>query len=122
MLQLFSSIFEHAAVGAPATLALPPLVDWPEDLRSLVAQAHYIVAGGCEFDGREISPLDEARLRDIGQALVGQVDAIALSAVFAPVNPEHERRAAAILREAVGERIPISLSHETLMPTDCATR
>jgi N-methylhydantoinase A/oxoprolinase/acetone carboxylase beta subunit len=99
-------------LGAPATQAIPPLVDWPEDLRSLVAQARYIVAGGFEFDGREISPLDEARLRTVGQELVGQVDAIALSAVFSPVNPEHEHRAAAILREAVGEHIPISLSHE----------
>ncbi len=99
-------------LGAPATLALPPLVDWPEDLRSLVGRASYIVAGGCEFDGREISPLDEAHLRTIGQALLGQVDAIALSAVFSPVNAEHERHAAAILRETVGEGIPISLSHE----------
>jgi N-methylhydantoinase A/oxoprolinase/acetone carboxylase beta subunit len=99
-------------LGAPATLALPPLVDWPEDLRSQVAQASYIVAGGFEFDGREISPLDEAHLRTIGQELVGQVDAIALSSVFAPVNSEHESRAAAILRDAIGARIPISLSHE----------
>jgi len=99
-------------LGAPATLAIPPLVDWPEDLRSHVAQARYIVAGGHEFDGREISPLDEARLRTIGQALAGQVDALAVSAVFSPVNPEHERRAATILREAVGEHIPLSLSHE----------
>src|SRR5437764_13373260 len=75
-------------IGAPATLAIPPLVDWPEDLRSQVAQASYIVAGGCEFDGREISPLDEARLRTIGQELAGQVDAIALSAAYSPVNPE----------------------------------
>jgi len=37
---------------------------------------------------------------------------VAVSAVFSPINPEHERRAAAILREAVGERIPLSLSHE----------
>jgi N-methylhydantoinase A/oxoprolinase/acetone carboxylase beta subunit len=99
-------------LGAPATLAIPPLVDWPEDLRSLVARASYIVAGGFEFDGREISPLDEARLRTVGQELIGQVDALALSSVFSPINPEHERRAAAILREAVGEHIPISLSHE----------
>ena len=99
-------------LGAPATLAIPPLTDWPEDLRSQVAKARYIVAGGHEFDGREISPLDEARLRTIGQELAGQVDALAVSAVFSPVNPEHERHAAAILREAVGEHIPISLSHE----------
>src|SRR5579875_350893 len=99
-------------LGAPATLAIPPLVDWPEDLRALVGRASYVVAGGFEFDGREISPLDEARLRAVGQELSGQVDAIALSSVFSPVNSEHERRAAAILREAVGEHIPISLSHE----------
>jgi N-methylhydantoinase A/oxoprolinase/acetone carboxylase beta subunit len=99
-------------LGAPATLAIPPLVDWPEDLRSLVARASYIVAGGFEFDGREVSPLDEARLRVVGQELVGQVDAIALSSVFSPINSEHERRAATILREEVGEDIPISLSHQ----------
>ncbi|HET8853283.1 MAG TPA: hydantoinase/oxoprolinase family protein, partial [Ktedonobacteraceae bacterium] len=40
------------------------------------------------------------------------VDALAVSAVFSPVNPEHEMRAAAILREAVGEHIPLTLSHE----------
>lgn len=74
-------------IGAPATLAIPPLVDWPEDLRSQVAQASHIVAGGFEFDGREISPLDEARLRTIGQELAGQVDAIALSAVFSRSTP-----------------------------------
>jgi len=99
-------------LGAPATLAIPPLTDWPQDLRSQVAHACYIVAGGHEFDGREISPLDEAHLRTIGQELAGQVDALAVSAVFSPVNPEHEHRAAAILRQAVGERIPLSLSHE----------
>jgi N-methylhydantoinase A/oxoprolinase/acetone carboxylase beta subunit len=99
-------------LGAPATLAIPPLSDWPPDLRSHIARFSYIVAGGHEFDGREISPLDEAHLRTIGQELTGQVDAIAVSAVFSPVNPEHERRAAAIVREAVGEHIPLSLSHE----------
>ncbi len=99
-------------LGAPATLAIPPLTDWPEDLRSQVAKASYIVAGGHEFDGRELSPLDKARLRTIGQELAGQVDALAVSAVFSPVNPEHERHAATILREAVGERVPLSLSHE----------
>ena len=99
-------------LGAPATLAIPPLSDWPEDLRSHIARTSYIVAGGHEFDGREISPLDEVRLRTIGQELAGQVDALAVSAVFSPVNPEHEMRAAAVLREAVGEHIPLSLSHE----------
>ena len=43
-------------LGAPATLAIPPLTDWPEDLRSQVAHACYIVAGGHEFDGRETLP------------------------------------------------------------------
>jgi N-methylhydantoinase A/oxoprolinase/acetone carboxylase beta subunit len=68
-------------LGAPATLAVPPLTDWPQDVRSQVAHACYIVAGGHKFDGRELSPLDEARLRTIGQELAGRVDALAVSAV-----------------------------------------
>ena len=39
----------------PATQILPPLVDWPGALREAVGGLTYMVPGGHEFDGREIS-------------------------------------------------------------------
>lgn len=39
-----------------------PMVDWPVDLTDFVI-ATTTVAGGYEFDGREIAPFDEAGAR-----------------------------------------------------------
>ena len=45
-------------LGLPATVCLPPMVDWPDDLRDVVGNHYYLAHGGHEFDGREISPFD----------------------------------------------------------------
>ena len=45
-------------LSLPATQLLPPLVDWPADLKAAIGGQPYMVGGGNEFDGREISPLD----------------------------------------------------------------
>ena len=53
------------SLGLPATASLPPMVDWPDDLKSAIGGHAYHAHGGHEFDGREISPLDEAELLGI---------------------------------------------------------
>jgi len=70
-----------------------------------------LVSGGHEFDGREISPLDEDEIRTVAKSLKGKVDTIAVTSVFSFVSSDHEKRVAQILREELGD-IPISLSHE----------
>ena len=55
-------------LGLPATACLPPMVDWPEDLREMVGGHGYLLRGGYEFDGREIAALDEAGLVQQRQA------------------------------------------------------
>ena len=99
-------------LGAPATLAIKPLTAWPADLREQLGKHSYVVEGGHEYDGSEIVPLAESTLKEIAQELRGKVSAIAVSGVFSPVNPDHEKRAGEILRQELGEDFPISLSHE----------
>ena len=89
-------------MGLPATVCLPPMVDWPDDLREVVGNHYFLAHGGHEFDGRIISPFDEeevrgiaAQIRDLGIA------AIAVSSVFSPVNTEFEVRAAEIVRDEI---------------------
>ena len=96
----------------PATQLLPPLVDWPDDLRNAMGGFTYLVGGGHEFDGREISPLDRSEIRRaVADMRRNGVRAVALSGVFSPVNGEHESAAAAVVQgEAPGLRI--CLSHE----------
>ena len=99
-------------LSLPATQLLPPLVDWPAELKDAVGGFTYMVGGGHEFDGREISPLDRAELRRVVRELQDAgVKALALSGVFSLVNPSHENEAAAIIREEAPE-LHLCLSHE----------
>lgn len=99
-------------IGAPATLSIPPLFSWPEDLKAAVAPKTFVIRGGFEFDGREITRLDEKEIDGVIRQLVGQVDGVAVTSVFSPVNPAHERFLGERLREALGDKIPITLSYE----------
>ena len=87
-------------LGLPATACLPPAVDWPEDLKSVVGNHGYLVRGGYEFDGREISPLDEAELVNIAKEIqIKGLKAAAITCVFGPINADMEIRAKAIIQE-----------------------
>jgi len=97
-------------LGLPATQSLPPMVDWPEDLRAAVGDCWFLAHGGYEFDGRVISPLDAAELREIAVEIRRRgIDHVAISAVFSPINQEMEREAAAIVAADVpGAQITLS--------------
>src|ERR671937_2874249 len=79
-------------IGAPATLAIPPFVGWPADLRAAIGGQYAVVEGGHEYDGREIRPLDLPAVNDAAQSFKGRVDALAVVAAFAAVDAPHERR------------------------------
>jgi N-methylhydantoinase A/oxoprolinase/acetone carboxylase beta subunit len=94
----------------PATQSLPPMVDWPDDLRETIGLHCALAHGGNEFDGREISPLDEDELRRIGRDVTAKgIRAIAVSSVFSPVDGQMETRAAQVLESACpGARVVLS--------------
>lgn len=84
----------------PAGEALPPMIDWPDDLLATLGGHAYMARGGNEFDGREISPLDPDEIRRIGRDIANKgIRAVAVSAIFSPVDDRMEAEAAAILAE-----------------------
>lgn len=99
-------------IGAPATLAIQPLLEWPDDLADAIGNLTTIVGGGHEFDGREIAPLDEDAVASFLEDHRDVIDSVAITSVFSPVRDDHEQRAAEIVRETLGEDTPISLSSE----------
>lgn len=94
-------------LGLPATECLPPMVDWPVDLRDAIGNHWFLAHGGCEYDGRELSPLDPAELAGIGVEIARRgIRAVAVTSVFSPVSAAMEDEAARILAHAVpGARI-----------------
>ncbi|MEM7004987.1 MAG: hydantoinase/oxoprolinase family protein [Pseudomonadota bacterium] len=87
----------------PAAQCLPPMVDWPDDMREAVGGAYWMAKGGNEFDGRAISEIDMAQLDDIA-AEIGKagISTVAITSVFSPVSDEMERKA----MERLAERLP----------------
>ena len=99
-------------IGAPATLSIRPLLTWPQDLIAAVSGGEATVRGGIELDGREIVPFDAEAVGRFLEPLQGEVDAVAVTSVFAPVSARHELAAADIAREIMGPDVHLSLSHE----------
>ncbi len=98
-------------LAAPATTAVPPMSDWPEDLRAVVDGGHYLLHGGLEFDGREISALDEAEiLAAAGEIHELGINAVAITSVFSPLDADMEHRAEAIVRQELPDAA-ITQSH-----------
>lgn len=98
--------------GFPAARGIPPFSAWPTDLKDIVCGGVHMVSGGYEFDGREISPLDEAAvIASIDEAKAKGIRQIAVSCVFSQLNAEHEQRIAALVAEHAPE-MEVSLSSE----------
>lgn len=99
-------------LALPATEGLPPMIDWPGRLRQAIGGHAYLCHGGHEFDGREISPLDEDEIRRAARDMAAHgVRSVAISSVFSPVNAEFEQRAADIVTSVL-PGVQVSLSHE----------
>ena len=87
-------------LASPSGEALPPLTAWPPELVSIVGRNIFLLPGGYEVDGREISPFDDIRVRDAARSLRQRgVTSVAINSAFAPINASMEERAAAIVRE-----------------------
>ena len=94
-----------------ATRALPPMIDWPDDLRALVDGGVALVGGGVHFDGAEIAPLDGKAIRAACEhwRRTG-VDTVAICSVFALVDARMELAAAEIVANEM-PGVAVSLSH-----------
>lgn len=98
-------------IGDPASVSMPPMVDWADDIAATCI-ASTIVGGGFEADGKRIAPFDEAATRAFFESVKGKVEAVAISCVFATVRADDELAAAEVARQVFGDDMPLSLSHE----------
>ncbi len=79
--------------------------DLPWQARPLIRRRHrHTVAGRLDATGAELVALDEADVRAAAREMAGQgVESVLVGFLFSYVNPEHERRAAAIVQDEMPE-------------------
>ena len=64
--------------------------------------------------GEVLEPLDEASVERVAERLPADVESVAVSLLFAYENPDHERRVAELLTDALDGSVSLSLSSEVL--------
>jgi N-methylhydantoinase A/oxoprolinase/acetone carboxylase beta subunit len=96
-------------IGLPTGASLPPFCDWPADLAALVEGRVFMLEGGHDYDGREITPFDAAGMRRAARQIrEAGLHAVAVSSVFSPLDASHEERAREILRAECPEAMVTS--------------
>jgi N-methylhydantoinase A/oxoprolinase/acetone carboxylase beta subunit len=99
-------------IGLPASASLPPFIDWPEDLAAIVRGQVHMVAGGHEYDGRPIVPMDLGAIRDAARRMADAgLRSVGVTSIFSPLTAECEQEAERILREEM-PGASITLSHD----------
>jgi N-methylhydantoinase A/oxoprolinase/acetone carboxylase beta subunit len=99
-------------IGLPATASLPPFCDWPEDFAAAVRGEVFMLEGGHDYDGRPFVPFDETGMRRAAQRIrKSGIRSVAVAAIFSPLDPFCERRAAEILQEECPEAA-VTLSYD----------
>jgi N-methylhydantoinase A/oxoprolinase/acetone carboxylase beta subunit len=87
-------------IGLPASASLPPFCDWPQDLAGHVRGEVFMLEGGHDYDGRPFVPFDEAGMRRAARRIRdGGLSAVAVAAIFSPLDASCEERARDILAE-----------------------
>lgn len=99
-------------IGLPASSAIPTMTDFPEDLKVLLGKHLYMVQGGYEFDGREISPLNEEEVKGCLYKMKGEIDALAITGIFSKTLPDQELQAVEWAQAILGSHVKISCSYQ----------
>ena len=98
-------------LALPAGRGLPPMVDWPDDIKAALDSHSYELNGGYLYDGQPIAAIDEAQVDAAIADIVSKgLSNIAISSAFSPMNADPETRIAAKIKAAI-PNARITLSH-----------
>ncbi|WP_409433030.1 hydantoinase/oxoprolinase N-terminal domain-containing protein [Litorimonas sp. RW-G-Af-16] len=99
-------------IGLPSGRGMPPMVDWPDDMRAAINAQVHMIHGGYLYDGYPLADLREAEIAAVIRALKKEnIKNIAISSAFSPMNADPEIK----VSEAILEAIPdaqLTLSHQ----------
>ncbi|KAJ8044586.1 hypothetical protein HOLleu_07369 [Holothuria leucospilota] len=77
----------------PATRALGPFDDFPEDLRKLISSKCFYVNGGYQVDGSVITDLDEKEIMDVIKEIKeSNIRNVVISGVFSFMKTDQEKQ------------------------------
>ena len=98
-------------IGLPSGNGMPPMLDWPQDLKDALDSEYFMLHGGYLYDGWALADIDEIEITNmIDRMLKSGVKNIAIASAFSPINSAPEEQVAAKIRQAIPDA-KITLSH-----------
>ena len=99
-------------IGMPSGTGIPPKIGWPEDIAGCLGENIYMIRGGYLYDGWPLADLDDSEVDAVvGDLKSKNVEAVAISSAFSPMNSEPEQILARRIREAI-PNVRITESHK----------
>lgn len=99
-------------IGKPSGDGLPPKIGWPDDISRCLGDNVYMIRGGYLYDGWPLAELDDREIDKVVEDLRSKkVEAVSISSVFSPMNPEPELELGRRIRAAMPD-VRITLSHK----------
>jgi N-methylhydantoinase A/oxoprolinase/acetone carboxylase beta subunit len=98
----------------PASRALPPFVDFPQDLASEIQHSYHFLDGGFRFDGKEIVAVnDQQVISCIDNLRQGDRPCknIVIAGLFSSLNEEQEKHVAEIIKDRCPDA-SLTMSHQ----------
>ena len=98
-------------LGYPATISVPPCIDFSDNLRKILGENFWIIPGGYEFDGRLLGDWSENEVEKVAKEIAEKkIKYIAISCVFSPINEKQEIETSKIIKKYNPNAI-ITMSH-----------
>ena len=86
-------------LGYPATISVPPCIDFSDNLRNILGKNFWIVSGGYEFDGRFLGDWSSTEIEKVAKEIFQKkLKYISVSCVFSPINEKQEIETAKIIQ------------------------
>lgn len=99
-------------LAGPATQSVAPFCDWPEDIFKVINSEYYIISGGYEYNGLELTSINKDEIVNIvNKHLKNDEHIYAISCVFSPINSAQEEKVREIIKSIDKEAV-ISISSE----------
>ena len=100
-------------LSSPSGHAIPPFIEWPQDLLDALGCPWAIVKGGYEYNGAPISRPDKDEIRRALEEISKKgIEALAVSGAFSPISEEQEMLVEDLAHEVLGKSFPVTRSRE----------
>ena len=99
-------------IGLPSGKGIPPMIDWPEDMKDAINAQVHMMHGGYLYDGHLLAELRNDEIKALIKNLKkDNIKNISIASAFSPMNAEPEIKVAEAIKAAIPQA-QITLSHD----------